>query len=96
MTWSLTSLLRMPLSRSARYGATIAMMLLGALCEAAIYAMTGAGAFYLLLPGIVYSGILFDRGSAYLATALGTLSPRLFLHSSFRIAAASSLWCCSS
>jgi two-component sensor histidine kinase len=73
MGWSLTSLLRTPLSRSARYGATIAMMLLGALCEAAVYAMTGAGAFYLLLPGIVYSGILFDRGSAYLATALGTL-----------------------
>jgi two-component sensor histidine kinase len=59
------------------------MMLAGALCEAAVYAMTRAGAFYLLLPGIVYSGILFDRGSAYLATALGTLVAAVILSLQF-------------
>jgi two-component sensor histidine kinase len=56
-----------------RYGATLVIVLFNSLLQMAVYSYTGLSAFFLLLPGIFACGIMFDRGSAVLATLVCTL-----------------------
>lgn len=54
-----------------RYGVTLGIILLSAVIQLGIYEYTGSASFFLLLPGIFAAGILFDRGSGFLATLAG-------------------------
>jgi two-component system, sensor histidine kinase PdtaS len=54
-----------------RYGVTVGIILLSAVIQLVIHEYTGFTGFFLLLPGIFAAGILFDRGSGFLATLAG-------------------------
>src|SRR5262245_22387200 len=56
-----------------RYGVSAAIILVCCAVQYAIYRVAGFAGLFLLLPGIFVAGILFDRGSAFFATALGAL-----------------------
>src|SRR3954454_4702092 len=56
-----------------RYGTTIAIMAVCCLLQLFIYRVAGETSFFVLIPGIFAAGILFDRGSGFLATAVGVL-----------------------
>jgi two-component system, sensor histidine kinase PdtaS len=45
-------------------------MVLSALIQVGVFHLTGFNGFFLLLPGIFFAGIVFDRGSAFFATFL--------------------------
>jgi two-component system, sensor histidine kinase PdtaS len=53
-----------------RFGFTLLIMGLCALVEIGIFHLAGRTGFFLLLPGIFATGIIFDRGSAFFATFL--------------------------
>ena len=46
-------------------------MAVSAAVQFGAYAYAGYPGFYILLPGIFFSGLLFDRGSAFFATTVG-------------------------
>lgn len=54
-----------------RYGVTCAIIFVNSLVQVGVYKYTSFSGFFLLLPGIFACGILFDRGSALLATLAG-------------------------
>ena len=54
-----------------RYGATLGIILLSAVIQLGLYDYAGFSGFFLLLPGIFAAGIMFDRGSGFLATIAG-------------------------
>jgi len=56
-----------------RYGVSAAIILVCSALQYAVYRVAGFAGLFLLLPGIFAAGILFDRGSAFFATALGAL-----------------------
>jgi two-component system, sensor histidine kinase PdtaS len=53
-----------------RIGVTLIIMALSALIQMGVLRSSGFDGFFLLLPGIFASGVLFDRGSAFFATLL--------------------------
>lgn len=53
-----------------RLGFTLLIMVLSALIQVGVFHLTGFNGFFLLLPGIFFAGIVFDRGSAFFATFL--------------------------
>jgi two-component sensor histidine kinase len=56
-----------------RYGATCVIIFLNTFLQVAVFNYTGFTGFFLLLPGIFACGILFDRGSAIVATVAGVI-----------------------
>lgn len=66
----LASLPERPQPIPVRFGFTLLIMGLCALVEIGIVHLAGSTAFFLLLPGIFTTGIIFDRGSAFFATFL--------------------------
>jgi two-component system, sensor histidine kinase PdtaS len=54
-----------------RVSFTLLIMGLSALVQIGIFHLTGFTGFFLLLPGIFACGLIFDRGSAFLATIIG-------------------------
>jgi two-component system, sensor histidine kinase PdtaS len=56
---------------AVRYGWSALIMLVSCLVQVGIKEYTGFTGFFLLLPGIFACGLLFDRGSAFMATAMG-------------------------
>jgi two-component sensor histidine kinase len=54
-----------------RYGTTTVIVVVSCLLQYAVYHISGYPAFFLQLPGIFLSGILFDRGSGFFATMVG-------------------------
>jgi two-component sensor histidine kinase len=55
-----------------RYGVTTLIVVVCFLLQMGVEYQSGIFTFFLLLPGIFLSGILFDRGSGFYATALST------------------------
>lgn len=64
-----------------RYGLSALLMACSLGVFAAMEAQTGFIGLYLLLPGIFLSGLMFDRGSAFFATALAVAGVLWLLHS---------------
>ena len=60
-----------PQPMAVRLGVSFFIMALCALVQVGIFHLSGFTGFFLLLPGIFASGILFDRGSAFFATLIG-------------------------
>jgi two-component sensor histidine kinase len=56
-----------------RYGATLLIMSVSCLVQLGVYRVAGTTSFFVLIPGIFAAGILFDRGSGFLATGVGLL-----------------------
>jgi two-component sensor histidine kinase len=54
-----------------RMGFTLLIMGLSVLLQVGVFHITGFTAFFVLLPGIFACGLIFDRGSAFLATLIG-------------------------
>ena len=54
-----------------RYGVTLGIILLSTVIQLGVYNYAGFTGFFLLLPGIFAAGIMFDRGSGFLATIAG-------------------------
>lgn len=55
----------------ARYCLAVTVMLACAVLQLTLQMQTGYPSYFLLLPGIFLSGLVFDRGSGILAAALG-------------------------
>jgi two-component sensor histidine kinase len=55
-----------------RYGVSLVIILLCCGVQYGIYRFAGFTGLFMLLPGIFACGILFDRGSAFLATIVGS------------------------
>ena len=66
----LASLPDRPQPAVIRLGFTLLIMVLSALIQVGVFHLTGFNGFFLLLPGIFATGIVFDRGSAFFATFL--------------------------
>jgi len=66
----LASLPDRPQPIGIRFGFTFLIMGLCALIEVGVFHLAGFSGFFLLLPGIFASGLIFDRGSAFFATFL--------------------------
>ena len=66
----LASLPDRPQPIGIRFGFTFLIMGLCALIEVGVFHLAGFPPFFLLLPGIFASGIIFDRGSAFFGTLL--------------------------
>jgi two-component sensor histidine kinase len=56
-----------------RYGATLLIISVCCLVQLGIFRIAGVTSFFVLIPGVFASGILFDRGSGFLATGVGVL-----------------------
>lgn len=56
-----------------RYALTALIMLACCAAQYLIFRLSNFTGFFILLPGIFLSGLLFDRGSAFFATAIGLL-----------------------
>ena len=56
-----------------RYGVSVAIMLVSAAIQLAVREYSGFSGYFLLIPGIFASGIIFDRGSGFVATFVGVL-----------------------
>lgn len=59
-----------PQPNVVRFGFTLLIMALSALMYLGMLHLTAFNGFFVLLPGIFASGILFDRGSAFFATLI--------------------------
>jgi two-component sensor histidine kinase len=55
-----------------RYGVSAIIILVCCLLQLGVHQYAGFTGFFLLLPGIFVCGLLFDRGSGFVATAIGT------------------------
>jgi two-component system, sensor histidine kinase PdtaS len=66
----LASLPSRPQPNIIRFGVTLLIMALSALVQIGVLHLTGFNGFFLLLPGIFASGLIFDHGSAFFATLL--------------------------
>ncbi|GGI30832.1 sensor histidine kinase [Bradyrhizobium guangdongense] len=53
-----------------RYGISACIMLVCAVLQMALQMQTGAPGYFLLLPGVFLSGLIFDRGSGIFAAAI--------------------------
>jgi two-component sensor histidine kinase len=62
-----------PQPLAIRYGATVLIMLVSIAVQIGIEAQSGFPGLYFLLPGIFLSGVMFDRGSAFVATAIAAM-----------------------
>jgi Domain of unknown function (DUF4118) len=62
-----------PQPPSVRYGWTALIMIISCLAQLGVGRYAGFSGFFLLLPGIFAAGLLFDRGSAFFATAIGAM-----------------------
>ena len=69
----LASLPEKPQPLLVRVFFTVLIMGLSILVQVGIFHLSGFAGFYLLLPGIFACGLIFDRGSGFLATLMGTL-----------------------
>jgi len=69
----LASLPDRPQPTGIRLGFTLLIMGLCALIEVGVFHLAGFTGFFLLLPGIFASGLIFDRGSAFFATFLALM-----------------------
>jgi two-component sensor histidine kinase len=67
----LASLPNRPQPFFVRISFTLLIMGLSALVQVGVFHLTGFTGFFLLLPGIFACGLIFDRGSAFLATIIG-------------------------
>jgi two-component system, sensor histidine kinase PdtaS len=67
----LASLPNRPQPFFVRISFTLLIMGLSALVQVGAFHLTGFTGFFLLLPGIFACGLIFDRGSAFLATIIG-------------------------
>ena len=67
----LASLPDRPQPLLVRISFTLLIMGLSALVQVGIFHLTGFTGLFLLLPGIFACGLIFDRGSAFLATIIG-------------------------
>lgn len=54
----------------ARYGITLAIMLICSVMQTALQMVTGYPGYFLLLPGVFLSGLAFDRGTGVLAAVI--------------------------
>jgi two-component sensor histidine kinase len=54
-----------------RYCIATSIMLVCAVLQIALQSVTGYSGYFLLLPGVFLSGLMFDRGSGILAAAIG-------------------------
>jgi two-component sensor histidine kinase len=61
-----------PQSIFVRYGVTTLIVLVCFALQIGVEFQSGIFTFFLLLPGIFFASILFDRGSGFYATGLGT------------------------
>jgi two-component sensor histidine kinase len=68
-----------------RYALTALIMLACCVVQYLIFRLSNFTGFFILLPGIFLSGLLFNRGSAFFATALGCLFGVYILFSGFRL-----------
>ncbi len=66
----IASLPERPQPIAVRFGSTFLIMGLCALVEVGVFHLAGFTGFFLLLPGIFTTGLVFDRGSAFFATLL--------------------------
>ena len=66
----LGSLPERPQPALVRIGATLLIMGLSILLQVGLFHIAGFTGFFVLLPGIFASGLIFDRGSAFLATLM--------------------------
>jgi two-component system, sensor histidine kinase PdtaS len=57
---------------------SLLIMGLSALVQIGVFHLTGFASFFLLLPGIFACGLIFDRGSGFVATIIGLL-PALYV-----------------
>ncbi len=67
----LASLPNRPQPPLVRISFTVLIMGLSALVQVGVLHLTGFTGFFLLLPGIFACGLIFDHGSAFLATIIG-------------------------
>jgi two-component sensor histidine kinase len=58
---------------AGRYALTAAIMLVCCAVQYLVFRVSGFTGFFVLLPGIFLAGLLFNRGSAFFATAIGCL-----------------------
>jgi two-component sensor histidine kinase len=65
------------LSTPARYGLTVLIMLVGIALQYGLHADARLAGVFLLLPGIFVAGLLFDRGSAFLAAVIAVAAAAL-------------------
>jgi two-component system, sensor histidine kinase PdtaS len=69
----------------ARYGLSALIMLACCAMQYLIFRISDFTGFFILLPGIFLSGLLFDRGSAFFATAIGCLFGVYILFPGFQL-----------
>ena len=62
-----------PRAWPVRYALTALIMLACCAVQYLIFRISGFTGFFIWLPGIFLSGLLFDRGSAFFATLIGCL-----------------------
>ena len=68
-----------------RYALTALIMLACCAVQYLIFRISAFTGFFILLPGIFLSGLLFDRGSAFFATAIGCLFGVYILFPGFQL-----------
>lgn len=56
-----------------RYGISVCIMVVCAVLELAVQMQTGLPSYFLLLPGVFLSGLIFDRGSGVVAAAIAVI-----------------------